>query len=242
MNRRKTVWIIGTLIILGVVFLAFNVNFQRPEQAGAAPKVVGQGTPRFLAKWVSSIPPGGFTLSQGALQCNTVGLTWTAPAGASGYRVLKGDPRVTIATTTALAYTDYDVTQNQTYKYQIEAFNASGDNRSNAIDVTTPFCPPTVDLKCNGSDGPVPVATGGTCSLTWTSTDTSGPTPCTASGGWTGQKAPSGGPVISSPINNPTAFTLVCTGPGGSTAPLDSVQVNPTGPPLPSWREIIPQP
>jgi hypothetical protein len=83
---------------------------------------------------------------------------------------------------------------------------------------------PTVDLKINGSDGPVPLSFGDTRIITWTSTDA---TSCeaTSSDGFAGPKSISSG---STPELRGATVTsdhaLSCTGPGGSAS--DSVQVN----------------
>ena len=190
---------------------------------------------------VSGAFPGDFTLSSGAIQCNSFGLIWTASSGADGYKIFRNSGQ--IATTTATTYTDNSVFENTSYSYYIQAYNGSGTKNSNTIGpTTTPYCPPTVNLKCDGSDGPLGVTSGDACNLTWTSTNTSGPTPCTASGGWTGSKPPSNlAGEVSPPITSPTTFTLVCTGPGGSTAPQDFVNVFLSGSPLPDWIEIIPK-
>lgn len=83
---------------------------------------------------------------------------------------------------------------------------------------------PTVDLKINGSDGPVPLSFGDTRTITWTSTDA---TSCeaTSSDGFAGPKSISSGSTPE--LRGATAtsdHTLTCTGPGGSAS--DSVQVN----------------
>jgi hypothetical protein len=56
------------------------------------------------------------------------------------------------------------------------------------------------------------VQTGGSVTLTWSSTDA---TSCTASGGWSGSRATSGSETVG-PLNANTTFTLSCSGPGGS--------------------------
>lgn len=69
---------------------------------------------------------------------------------------------------------------------------------------------PTVSLSAN----PTTVSSGGTATLTWSSTNADS---CTASGGWTGLKAPSGVESVG-PLTGNTTFTLTCTGSGGSAA------------------------
>jgi hypothetical protein len=56
------------------------------------------------------------------------------------------------------------------------------------------------------------VTTGGTVTLTWSSTNATG---CTASGGWTGARQAAGSESVG-PLNVAKTFTLSCAGPGGS--------------------------
>jgi hypothetical protein len=71
--------------------------------------------------------------------------------------------------------------------------------------------PPAVTLTAT----PTTVASGGSTSVTWTS---SGATSCVASGGWNGTKTVSGSTSSIGPLSADTTLTLTCTGPGGSTA------------------------
>lgn len=182
-------------------------------------------------------PPGDFSLSVGGgLACNSVPLSWTASSGADGYRILKGSPRVDISPYqpyTALNFIDTSVSQNTDYLYQIEAYNGGGANRSNTINVTTPYCSPTL----NFSGSPATIFQGQSTTLSWS---TSLATSCAASGAWSGSKPTSGSEVII-PSPPPSAtYTLTCTGPGGSTGP-QSVTIDVLPLALPDWREIIPR-
>ena len=182
-------------------------------------------------------PPGGLSLSLGgSVACNSVPLSWTASAGADGYKILRGEPRVDISPFqpyTALNFTDTTVSQNTTYPYQIEAYNGFGTNRSNEIRVTTPFCPPTLSF----SGSPTSIFQGQSTTLTWSTAFT---TSCTASGAWSGSKPTSGSEVVIPSPPPSVTYTLTCTGPGGSTGP-QSVTINITPLALPNWKEIIPR-
>jgi len=69
---------------------------------------------------------------------------------------------------------------------------------------------------------PPRVSTGGTTQLRWSTTDA---TQCTASGGWSGNKAATG--VESTPaLSTQTTFNLECAGPGGSSSKQLVVNVN----------------
>ena len=181
--------------------------------------------------------PGDFTLSLGGgFACNSVPLSWTASTDADGYRILKGAARVDITPYnpyTALNFTDTSVVQNTSYLYQIEAYNVAGTNRSNALNVDTPCCPPTL----NFSGDPTTIFEGQSSTLTWSSTYTPS---CAASGAWSGSKALNGEEIVI-PLPPPSVtYNLQCSGPGGTT-PVQPVVINITPLGLPNWREIIPR-
>lgn len=186
---------------------------------------------------VNSLPPGDFTLSLGGpVACNAVLLTWTASSGADGYRILRESPRVDITPYnpyTALNFTDNTVSQNTSYRYQIEAYNGAGINRSNARNVNTPYCPPTLDF----SGSPATIFEGQSSTLTWLSTFT---TSCIASGAWSGSKGLNGSEIVI-PLPPPSVtYNLQCSGPGGTT-PVQPVTITITPLGLPGWKEIIPR-
>jgi len=86
---------------------------------------------------------------------------------------------------------------------------------------------PTVDIKANGSDGPITIDYNATARLEWTSTNaTSG---CTASGGsWSGSKGTSGS-FRTGNLTSSETYTLTCTGDSGTA--VDAVTVNVRLPP-----------
>jgi hypothetical protein len=96
-----------------------------------------------------------------------------------------------------------------------------------------PPSPPTAALTAN----PTAVAFGGTSALTWSSTSA---TACAASGGWSGA-LPTSGSQSTGALTATTAYSLTCTGPGGTSAaaaatvavaapaaPTATVSANPT--------------
>lgn len=186
--------------------------------------------------------PGDFSLSLGgSVACNSVPLSWTASSGAQGYRILRGSPRVDISPYqpyTALNFIDTSVSQNTTYKYQIESYYTGGTNRSNEISVTTPVCPPTLSFSSDKTD----IFQGQSITLTWATTYT---TSCTASSAptqsnWTGAKALNGSQTVV-PLPPPSVtYSLQCLGSNGSTV-SKSVTANITPLALPEFREIIPR-
>ena len=74
---------------------------------------------------------------------------------------------------------------------------------------------------------PSSVASGGSSTLSWT---TSNATACTASGGWTGTKALNGSETRSG-LTSTATYTLTCTGAGGSASQAVTVNVMPVNPP-----------
>jgi len=204
----------------------------------------GAGGSASASVTVNIQPPGGFSLSLGgSVACNSVPLSWTASSGATAYRILKGSTRVDISPYqpyTALNFTDTTVSQNTSYLYQIEAYNSGGTNRSNALNVDTPFCPPTLNFS---ADRPS-IFHGQSVILSWDTTYVN-PNGCNASSvpnqsSWSGSKAVNGSqPVVPLPPPSVT-YNLQCSGPGG-TSPLRSVIINITALALPEFREIIPR-
>ncbi|MGA4004482.1 hypothetical protein ACI2U2_24240 [Ralstonia nicotianae] len=66
------------------------------------------------------------------------------------------------------------------------------------------------------------VALNQTAKLTWTTTNA---TSCSASGAWSGTQATSGTSTQTASAPGQTAFTLTCTGPGGSTTQSATMMV-----------------
>ncbi|MCA9354658.1 MAG: hypothetical protein KC877_04015 [Candidatus Kaiserbacteria bacterium] len=103
----------------------------------------------------------------------------------------------------------------------------------------TVYVTPTVSLTVNGSTVPIDVPYHGNVTLDWTTTGSV--TECTASGDWAGSKAvPLGSEMISN-ITADQTYTIVCTGPGGTSAPA-TVQIRAMTPPnlLPIVGSVTP--
>ena len=84
---------------------------------------------------------------------------------------------------------------------------------------TTPA--PTVDLKVNGSNGPLNLGAPGSYTLSWTSTNAAS---CSASSSWSGAQVTNGSQPYSNVGSGSYTYTLTCTNPSGSAS--DSVTVN----------------
>jgi hypothetical protein len=194
---------------------------------------------------LSQSPPGDISLSLSggeSASCNSVPLSWTASSDATEYLIFKGSPEIDITPYkpyTALNFTDPDgsanstVSPNVSYRYQIEAKNSAGTVRSNNLNITTPYCAPTVSLS---ADPPLQIYQGQSKTLTWSSTNT---TSCVASGAWSGSRAINGGSTSVSPSSTST-YTLTCRGLDGSDVSAQvTIEIIPLG--LPGWKEIIPR-
>ena len=119
------------------------------------------------------------------------------------------------------------LTGPSSYTYTLTCIGPSGSaSRSVTVSVAAPPPPPppTVSLSAN----PTSISSGGSSTLTWSSTNT---TSCTASGSWSGTKPLSGSQSTGS-LTGPASYTytLICTGPGGSDS--KSVPVSVLEPPL----------
>lgn len=114
------------------------------------------------------------------------------------------------------------LTAVRTYSYSLTCTGPGGSTlqtASVAVSATPPV--PTVSITAN----PAQVASGGTSTLTWSSTSA---TSCTASGGWSGGKSTSG-TQVSPTLTQTTTFVLACTGAGGTGTGSATVTV--TAPP-----------
>lgn len=90
---------------------------------------------------------------------------------------------------------------------------------------------PSVNIRANGSDGPITVASGATAGVSWSSSNA---TSCTVSPtGWTGT-----GGLETITARTTATYTANCAGAGGSAS--DSVLVNVTLPPAPTINAVTP--
>ncbi len=106
-----------------------------------------------------------------------------------------------------------------TYYYRAAARNSAGTSYGEIKSFTTTQ-EPVVDLKANGSDGPISVDYKNSVTLSWTSSNV---TDCTASGDWSGGKSTADSELISN-LTFSKNYTINCWGPRGSAS--DSVKVN----------------
>ena len=113
----------------------------------------------------------------------------------------------------------YSTAGNYTAKVRVQREGLSAEN---TVQINVNSCPnaPTVNIKANGSDGPITINYNNSATLSWTSTNANS---CQASGGWSGNKVTSSSESTGN-LTNSQAFTLTCTGAGGSVS--DSVTIN----------------
>jgi endoglucanase len=111
------------------------------------------------------------------------------------------------------------------HNVRITALNIAGCDRFLYADSvtfigTSPTTPiPTVTLAAN----PTSITTGGSSTLSWNSTYADS---CTASGAWQGSQ-PTSGSTSTGALSSQQAYTLTCTGPGGSASTSTTVYVDP---------------
>jgi len=117
------------------------------------------------------------------------------------------------------------VSPTSTTTYALACTNSAGTAQSATkitVNAASPPPAPTATLKA----GAASISSGGSTSLTWSSTNASS---CTASGGWTGTEAASGTKNVSPSAT--TTYTIDCTGSGGKAQASATVTVNGSGTP-----------
>ena len=133
-----------------------------------------------------------------ATSCSVTPGNWTGTSGS------QSSGAVTASVTYAVTCTGYSGTASD-----LVVVNISGSA-------------PTADIKANGSDGPITVASGQSVTLGWTSSNA---TSCSVSpGNLTGTS----GTQSTGPLTTTTTYTVTCTGNGGSVS--DQVVVNVSSP------------
>lgn len=126
------------------------------------------------------------------------------------------------ATPTGTAYGGVTLSARTTYYWQVKARPPASDTQHNFGDwsavasFTTQAPKPTVTLSAD----PQSITASDTATLSWSSTEA---TSCTASGGWSGEKATSGLQTVTP--EETTTYTLTCTGDGGDESKSTTVAV-----------------
>jgi hypothetical protein len=93
---------------------------------------------------------------------------------------------------------------------------------------------PSVDIKANGSDGPITISNGSSATLSWTSSNADS---CSASNAWSGGKATGGSQSTGSLGQGSYTYTITCS--NGSGSSNDSVTVNVSAPNSPPSVDLL---
>jgi hypothetical protein len=120
-----------------------------------------------------------------------------------------------------LCHYSYSGTYNAKVRVERESLASEDTVQITVYSCSTPsYAYPNVDLKANGSDGPITIPYNNSATLSWSSTNAYS---CYASNNWSGTKAISGSQSTGSLTSSKT-YTITCTGSYGSDS--DSVKVN----------------
>lgn len=160
-------------------------------------------------------------------------LSWSTVPRALSYNVYRGTapggegatPIATGVTAAGLTggYTATGLTAGTLYYFTVTAVNALGQTQfSNEVSVRPTAPVPTVSISAT----PQTLTLGASSTLTWGSSNA---TTCTASGAWTGSRPTSGSTSVTPATTGNAAYTLTCTGVGGSGNATVTVTVNPAG-------------
>lgn len=118
--------------------------------------------------------------------------------------------------------TVYNLEPCTTYHYRAIARNSAGTSYGENKTLTTRCAPVSVDIKANGSDGPVNLHYLDNVTLSWTSQNAA---TCEASGDWSGSKSTSGTQTIQLNTVKTYTFTITCRNASGNQTVNNSVQV-----------------
>jgi hypothetical protein len=112
-------------------------------------------------------------------------------------------------------------TSTRTYTFSLNCLALGGNVFSSFV---VNISATTVDIKINGSDGPIVLSSLSSLPIMWSTNNANS---CTASGGtnWTGPKENSGGPEYTEYISTTKIFTLTCKNALGNDV-SDSVTVS----------------
>ncbi|MBX4195369.1 peptidoglycan-binding protein [Candidatus Parcubacteria bacterium] len=114
--------------------------------------------------------------------------------------------------------------------FTIGCLDAGGASLTDSVTVNAPAAPaaaPTIDLKANGSDGPVTVTSGSAYTYTWTSSNATAcqtSSPVTSGVTLAGSGTVNPGDPFYPAVGSPVTITITCT--NGSQNATDSVVIN----------------
>lgn len=111
------------------------------------------------------------------------------------------------------------------YRYSARCVNAAGTSITDTVVVNVYPLPPVVDLKINGSDGPLTLVSPAAFSLSWTSQYASSCNAVSSNNAWAGGVASSGIADQSGIQVGTHIYTLTCSNVSGSTSDTVTVSV-----------------
>lgn len=114
----------------------------------------------------------------------------------------------------------YNLQPCSTYYYRAVASNSGTTSYGETRNFTTTCTSISVDLRANGSNGPIYIPYESLATLSWNSENADY---CYASNAWSGSKGTSGSESTGT-LTSSRTYTLTCSGPGGSAS--DSVTIN----------------
>jgi hypothetical protein len=193
----------------------FGVNLT-PSAGGAAVFETTQGVGSlFSVRKVSIATAGQYNVTLTDLQFPNqfADLAAVVTRGAERAGSIFGGGTFSFAATPGDYFVNF-VAQGNLIDQQISTTAKAG---TYAMSVASAPPAPTITLSTN----PTQVKSGGTVTLTWSTTNA---TSCSASGGWTGTKAAQG-TETSAAITTSTTYKLTCSGPGGTTDQSVSVGI-----------------
>ena len=121
---------------------------------------------------------------------------------------------------TAYRICDYSSVGDYTAKVKVEREDEVDTDRE-SIDVYSCQDEPSVNIKANGSNGPITIDYDDSATLTWTSSNADS---CYASRDWSGNKSASGSQSTGRLTSSKT-YKITCEGPGGSDSDSVTVEV-----------------
>ena len=155
---------------------------------------------------LSFYEPAGFNVSWSSSNANSCSALddLTGPIAASGTR-------------------NYSNVLQRIYRYTVECSNAAGTIARDWVIVNIYPLPPVVDLKVDGSDGPVTGVSPAGFTLSWASQYAAACNASSSNGSWEGDAAFSGNTSLAGLMVGTYIYTLICTNVSGTTS--DTVTV-----------------
>ena len=217
----------------------YNGSFSQPGVSDLANSAAGGGayTPLFISQGNAAFPSVAWdsTFNQFVMayaiawsgiyvRYSSDGINWSTPTQvASGGTAPAGGNAMFYPTVFNTGGGDPQTLGSQFYVYFVNPFGDWNTSNLKRVKVTlggssVPI--PTVTFTAS----PTSITSGGSSTLTWSSTNT---TSCTASGGWNGAKATSGSQSTGA-LTTTTTYTLTCTGAAGSASASATVTVGAT--------------